>query len=283
MAKKAKNAGNQANKQLPAEAATSTEDRIVLRTLPGTLAPRLAGLLRERQEVLQRRSRAAKSTMGWCALAFVGLLAATYVLYLGGNWIDNDFGDVLYFAAFITALAALAPFFMFFGEFPALFGRDPQGGYLQAVVRYLEALRPDLHPEAPVIVEIDLRDIADAPTYRTATSPNSGASKTWHRAKRLRLVLVLADGSRFVYEAVEKRKLKSGGTVWSEGQLRCRFERPDAGAPPSSASPLWGWQSAIAGGPQPAWLFWRKASAFEETLIDLRKLMAAWQGARRAA
>ena len=263
---------------MPGYVGPVSEDVIELTTTPAALTARLDALLAARGELVRQRSLAALKTMGLCLLGVGGLAGAAVGLFLFSNGGAGSFlQELAYVVAWLCAVCALVPAYLFFASIPAVFGYDPFGGYVKRVTRFLRHLQPDLHPRVPVRLRLDLRPIADVPPYRTGTSPHSGKSKTWHRVERLVLALALADGTVVAYQAGEKVKLKGGARVRGEGHIRGRVDHHGGAAYPPARRPSlgWGWQALAQ---HHGILFWRRSWWFRQDLPDVRLLLAHLRG-----
>lgn len=244
-------------------------DVMRLRIAPVDLARRIADLRRARAAW-----RRAKRAHAWATIRFWGAVFAICAALTAAGWlaperlVGRDVAGLLLVVAMLAAVSGLVAVIAALWAVPGLFAYDPWGAWLERLYAWLERVRPELAPGADLLLLLDLRDIGEAPTYRTATSPYSQAPKSWHHARRLGLRLVLADGTRFAWEAVERAKFKRDSRLWTRGHTRVRIERP--GWLPRRRPPA-GFQVLLERGQL---LAWRATSRQDAELPDL----AAWRG-----
>lgn len=125
----------------------------------------------------------------------------------------DDWRIILMMVAFIGVIGAI-------GLLLSSFAKHDELQRANTVEAFFTGLRRDLHPRTAVKGQIDLGEATDTPTYRTGTSPYSGATKRWHRHKWLNLRWAFADGNLLRLELIDLVKTKGGTEIRREHQVK---------------------------------------------------------------
>ena len=180
----------------------------------GTIAPKLAAFLAGHKHMGERHVQRA-----W-AIGLGGLAAAIALFLFAGP-----------IFAGIAAVACLVGLFWSLGSVWELEEMLDRGGDVHhAFVELLD----DIHPRARVRGRVDLSQVTDGESYRSRTSPYSGATKLDYRHRWFELRAPLVDGGCLALELTSLAKVKSNTTIRRELQLRGRYRLPAGAAIPEA-------------------------------------------------
>lgn len=152
----------------------------------------------------RQRERAVGFMVAAVVVGFFGLQGMRYA----------EWHVILVMAAFFGGL------FAFGSLVSSFFSRHDELQRARGVQAFFTGLRCDLHPRTAVKGQLDLGEATDMPTYRTGTSPYSGATKRWHRHKWLNLRWAFADGNLLRLELIDLVKTKGGTEIRREHQVK---------------------------------------------------------------
>lgn len=197
---------------------------------------KLRALVRTRRQAAAERHRKA-----WTIYQTVfGVLACLDLLWMFNllqHGPASKLSGVVLASAFVGLPAAgLVAWLMRVSQKTDLAAIDRDDGFRQV----LSGWQPDVHARSPLLGFRDMGQAHDTKPERSAKSPHSGATKTYHRHHWGQLFWAFADGNMLALNVVDKVKYKSGAEVKREHQVRGRLavnpHRYDTGGWPERLS-----------------------------------------------
>lgn len=250
----------------PAEA----DDTFEAATSPQALLTRLRAFERERVAHMRRERFKA---LNWIVACLALIVAGAVHLATGPA---EPFQDLWTGAGTLLAAGAIIGGGIWgLRNVPRMLGFDPQLDRTREVLALIAAMAADWHPESPVSLRFDLRELEDTAPRRKGTSPYSGATKKWYRLPRLELVGMLADGTMLDVLMLESAKTKAGSYVRHRHKLRLRL-RPGQAAWTGAEELKLGWAKAFSvarmGAKQGEMLVWGDMRRPDEVLPVLQAI-----------